>query len=104
MLFNPLRSAFVSIEFAHLDLCDALMCRSILQPFTSVPLLLIPSVFGDFSGTVLPRRGKFRLYVIQISNSTVSACLSTRTYLNSDFAVGMSFEMASLKIFFLEFY
>jgi hypothetical protein len=104
ILFNPVRSAFVSVEFAHLNFCYVPTCRIILQPFISVPLLLYCSVFGDFPGTVLLRRGNFRSYVVQIPNSTVSACLSPRPYSNSDLPVSMSFGMASLEIFLSEFY
>jgi hypothetical protein len=100
MLFNPVRSAFVSVEFAHLNFCYVLTVRIILQPLISVPLLLYCSVFGEFPGTVLLRRGKFRLYVVQIPNLTVSACLSPRPYSNSDLPVSMSLGMASLSEFY----
>jgi hypothetical protein len=61
------------------------------------------TVFRDFPGTVLRRRGKLHPYV-QIPDSTVSVCLSLRLDLKFDLPVSMPYGMAPLNIFPSRFY
>jgi hypothetical protein len=98
ILFNPIRSTFLSINFAHPTFGDALS-----QRFTSLPLFSFCTVFRDFPGTVLRRRGKLHPFV-QIPDSTASVCLSLRIYLKFDLPVSMPHGTAPLNIFPSGFY